>query len=70
VEHGPEYIEEDWCTRAHVGYLISGKLHIEFREREDELFSTGDGIQIGGGESHAYRGHVRSERPVLMFLVD
>jgi hypothetical protein len=45
-------------------------LHIEFREREDELFSTGDGLQIGGGESHAHRGHVRSERPVLMFLVD
>ena len=32
VEHGPECIEEDWCTRAHIGYVISGALPEEGAE--------------------------------------
>jgi hypothetical protein len=32
VEHGPECIEEDWYTRAHIDYLISGELPEEGAE--------------------------------------
>ena len=42
----------------------------ETGDREDEVYAAGNGIQIPGGNGNAHRGHVRSERPVLMFLVD
>ena len=70
VEHGREFIEEDWCTRAHVGYLISGELYLEYRDRDDVLLRAGDGIRIAGGEDWAHKGHCHEDSPALMFLVD
>ena len=70
VEHGPECIEEEWCVRAHTGYVISGELFLELRDGNEVTLRAGDGIRIPGGEEWAHKGHCRQATPVRIFLVD
>jgi hypothetical protein len=32
VEFGKGFVETDWCTRGHIGYVLEGELELEFRD--------------------------------------
>ncbi|MCA9215597.1 MAG: hypothetical protein KDB27_21175 [Planctomycetales bacterium] len=48
VEFSPGFIEHTWCQKAHLGYIISGNLAIQFRDGT-VLYQQGDGICINAG---------------------
>lgn len=65
VEFAAGFREADWCSKAHTGYVLAGRLEVEFRDGV-EVYSTGDGLVIDAGDSHRAR---VLEGPVRLFLV-
>lgn len=68
VEFSREFVELDWCTKGHVGCVLSGEFELEFTGHT-ERFVAGDGIFIQAGEAEKHRAHVPGE-PVTMLLVE
>jgi len=66
VELAPGFREPEWCRKAHVGYVLAGRLEIVFAEGAETL-SAGDALVIAAGERH--RASV-VEGPVRLFLVE
>jgi len=49
-----------WCTKGHYGYILNGRLEIEFRE-STHAFEEGNGVFIPNGEEHRHRARVLSD---------
>ncbi len=47
VEFTRAFVERDWCSKAHVGYLLDGELEITFPDRIVQL-RPGDGLAVRG----------------------
>ncbi|MHC1574236.1 MAG: hypothetical protein ACXQTY_00310 [Candidatus Methanogasteraceae archaeon] len=69
VEFSEDFNEPDWCTRGHVGYVLEGRLTIDF---DGELidFMSGDGIFIPEGEESKHRGKVARGEKALVILFE
>ena len=66
LEHSQEFIEPDWCVKAHSGLVLKGELEIDFHGRKVR-FPEGSGLFIPAGEKHKGRPITSS---VLLFLVE
>lgn len=66
VEFAPEFCESDWCRRAHLGYVLAGRMEVEFGDAV-EVFSTGDALVIDADDQHRAR---VVDGPVRLFLVE
>jgi quercetin dioxygenase-like cupin family protein len=51
VEFAKEFVEHDWCTKGHIGYILEGQMEIDFG-RKVIVFGPGDGVFIPAGEKH------------------
>jgi len=59
VEFTQELIEPDWCLKGHVGYVLSGKMDINF-DGKIVSYKEGDGIFIPSGEKNRHMASVSS----------
>ena len=55
VEFTEEFVERDWCLKAHAGYVLDGEMEITFAAAGTERFVAGDGLIIAHGERHKAR---------------
>jgi mannose-6-phosphate isomerase-like protein (cupin superfamily) len=51
VRFNDEFIEKNWCTINHVGYILKGKLRLEFTDRI-ETYKKGDALILKLGKEH------------------
>ena len=51
VEFSKEFVEKDWCTKGHIGYVLEGRMEIDF-DGKTLAFGPGDGVFIPAGEKH------------------
>ena len=56
-----------WCVRGHCGYILDGKLEVEYRS-EKVVYQTGDGVFIPDGKAHKHRAKVISESVKVIFV--
>jgi quercetin dioxygenase-like cupin family protein len=56
-----------WCQKGHYGYLIEGRMEIEFEDSKI-IFKPGDGIFIPDGPHHRHRGKALSEKTLVFFM--
>ena len=54
AEFTREFVEPDWCTKGHIGYLLEGQMEIDF-DGKVIIFGPGDGLFISSGEKHKGR---------------
>jgi quercetin dioxygenase-like cupin family protein len=54
VEFTKEFAEPDWCTKEHIGYILEGKMEIDF-DGKVIRFGPGDGVFILAGEEHKHK---------------
>lgn len=66
VEFTPGFRETEWCNKAHLGYILTGQMEIEFSDSV-EVFTAGDALIIEGGDKHRAR---VVDGPVRIFLVE
>lgn len=51
AEFTREFVELDWCTKGHIGYVLEGRMEIDFGGKS-LTFGPGDGLFILPGDSH------------------
>jgi quercetin dioxygenase-like cupin family protein len=56
-----------WCEKGHLGYLIEGKMEMEF-ENSKEIYSAGDGIFLPNGSEHKHKGILLSDKALVFFV--
>ena len=60
AEFAKEFVEPDWCTKGHIGYILEGKMEIDFNG-ESIVFGPGDGVFIPAGAEHKHKGKVLTD---------
>lgn len=68
VEFFKDFIEPDWCTKGHIGYILEGQMEIDF-DGTKEIFGPGDGVFIPTGEEHKHKARVLTDK-VKVILVE
>ncbi len=68
VEFFKEFVEPDWCTKGHIGYILEGQMEIDFNG-DKEVFGPGDGVFIPAGPEHKHKGRVLTDK-VKAILVE
>ena len=69
VEFSKGFIEHDWCTKAHIGYILEGQMEIDF-DGKKEVFGPGDGVFIPAGEEHKHKGQVLTDTVKVILIED
>ena len=54
AEFSEGFIEEDWCTKAHSGYVVEGTFAINYNG-EIERYCEGDAFHIPSGDAHKHK---------------
>jgi ethanolamine utilization protein EutQ (cupin superfamily) len=62
-------MEPHWCDRGHLGYILEGRLEIEFAEGRC-VFDAGDGVVIPGGAGSRHRARVLTDAVRAVFVED
>lgn len=60
AEFTKEFVEADWCTKGHIGYILEGELQIDFHGRV-VTFRSGDGLFIPSGGDHGHKAKAITE---------
>ena len=69
VEFFKEFVEPDWCTKGHIGYILEGQMEIDF-DGKIEVFGSGDGVFIPAGRQHKHKGRVLTEKVKAVLVED
>ena len=68
LEFAREFVEPDWCTKAHSGIVLEGELEIDFHGHTVR-YVQGSGLFIPGGAASGHKARALTER-ALLFLVE
>ncbi len=69
VEFGKGFVEPDWCMKGHIGYILEGKMKIDFNGKT-VAFGTGDGVFIPAGEKHKHKGTALTNAVKIILVED
>jgi len=69
AEFTREFVEPDWCTKAHIGYVLQGQMEINFNGNII-TFGPGDGIFIPAGEKHKHMAKVLTDFVNVILVED
>lgn len=69
VEFSEGFVEKDWCTKGHMGYVLEGSLTIDFNGKRLE-FKCGDGIFICRGEGNKHKARIAKGKRALVVLFE
>jgi len=69
VEFSKEFVEPDWCANGHIGYILEGKLEIDF-DGKRIVYKPGDGLFIPKGQQHKHIGKVLTDFVSLVLIED
>jgi len=69
VEFGKEFVELDWCTKEHIGYILEGQMEIDFNGQAIVL-GPGDGVFIPAGEEHKHKGKALTDVVRIILVED
>ena len=69
VEFGREFVERDWCTKGHIGYILQGRMEIDF-DGTVIMFGPGDGLFIPAGAEHRHKGRVLTDAVKMVVVED
>ena len=67
LEFSRGFVEHDWCTRKHIGYVLSGELAIELPEGVVRI-REGEGLVLSGSGAKHKASPVTET--VTLFLVE
>ncbi len=69
LEFSRGFVEPDWCTKGHIGYVLDGELDIDF-SGTIVRFSAGDGIFIPAGTESKHMAKVTTDVVKLILVED
>lgn len=69
AEFGREFVEPDWCTKGHIGYVLEGQMEIE-SDGKTVVFNRGDGIFLPAGEEHRHKAKILTDSVKVVLVED
>ena len=66
VEFTEDFIEEDWCIKSHISFVLEGELEIDFGG-ERVNYAGGQGVFILDGENNARK--ARAVTPLVKLIL-
>ncbi len=69
VEFFDDFEEIDWCQKGHIGYVLEGRLQIDFDGQIIE-YRVGDGIWITEGENDQHKARVPKGESAKLILFE
>jgi len=69
AEFSEGFVEEDWCTKGHVGLVVEGSMKIDFNG-EVVSYQKGDGLWISEGNASKHKVLMEKGGRALLFLVE
>jgi hypothetical protein len=69
VEFTSEFVETEWCTKRHIGYVLEGQMEIDFNGKK-VVFSAGDGVFIPRGKNHKHKAKVLTDMVKIILVED
>ncbi len=69
VEFSEEFVEEDWCTKGHMGYILKGRVSIDFNGILLK-FRKGNGFFIPEGEKNKHKARIAKGKKALIILFE
>jgi len=69
AEFTREFVEPDWCTKGHIGYVLQGRMEIDF-DGQIVTFGPGDGLFIPAGEKHKHKAKVLTDKVKIILVED
>ncbi|HUW19473.1 MAG TPA: cupin domain-containing protein [Sedimentisphaerales bacterium] len=69
VEFTRDFVEPDWCKKGHIGYVLQGRLEVNF-DGKVVVFGLGDGVFIPAGEEHKHKGTAVTEAVKVVLVED
>lgn len=63
------HMKPHWCEKGHYGYLLEGRLELEFEDGK-EVVEAGDGLFIPDGPQHRHKATVLSGKVRAIFVED
>ena len=67
AEFTREFVEADWCVNGHVGYVLEGRIEIDFNGNV-VLLEAGDGLFIPAGEEHKHKARILTDRARVILV--
>ena len=67
AEFTQEFIEPDWCVNGHLGYVLEGRIEIDFNGNV-VLLEAGDGLFIPAGEEHKHKARILTGRARVILV--
>jgi quercetin dioxygenase-like cupin family protein len=67
IEFQRGFVEDEWCTHEHSGYVLEGRMSVAFGDEVVE-FAAGDGIDIPPGEASRHKATPLTERVLLVLF--
>jgi quercetin dioxygenase-like cupin family protein len=69
VEFARGFVEPDWCTKGHIGYVLAGAMEVDF-PGETIAFRAGDGLFIPPGDAHGHKARVLTDFVRVILVED
>ena len=69
AEFSRDFVEPDWCTKGHIGYVLEGEMELDFHGRIETL-RAGDGLFIPPGSNHGHRARVLTDVVKVVLIED
>jgi len=57
VEFTSEFVEPEWCMKAHIGMILKGELELDFQGRKIS-YPEGSGLIIPAGPENAHKARI------------
>lgn len=67
LEFARGFQEPDWCTRGHMGYMLEGRLEIDFAGNK-VVYVPGQGIFIPAGDEHRHKATALTDKALLVLV--
>ncbi len=61
--------EPGWCEKGHVGFVVSGRLTVEF-DGSTEIFEAGDALFIASGAAGRHKVRQPAGQDAVLFLTE
>jgi hypothetical protein len=69
VEFSREFVEPDWCTKGHIGYVLEGQMDVDFNGKI-VTFGPGDGVFISAGKQNKHKAKILTKSVTVVLVED
>ena len=63
------FVEDDWCLKGHMGYVLDGEMTIDFNG-VIKTYKKGDGLWIEKGEVSKHKASIHKGKYVELILFE